>query len=41
MAWIEEQKLEMQPKMWEIYLTEPDQANPEATLTQIVWPIAE
>ena len=41
MAWIEEQKLSVQPTMWEIYLTEPDPANPEATLTRIVWPIAE
>lgn len=41
MAWVEEQKLQVEPTMWEIYLTEPDPANPDATLTQIVWPIAE
>jgi len=40
MAWVEAQGLTPGPLMWEVYLTEPDPAAPEATRTLIVWPLA-
>ena len=40
MAWLGEEGLTPGPVMWEIYLTEPDDAAPEATQTRIVWPLA-
>ena len=38
--WLGEQGLTPGPVMWETYLTEPDDAHPEATQTLIVWPLA-
>lgn len=40
MAWLAEQGLTPGQVMWEVYLTEPDPAHPEATQTLIVWPLA-
>ena len=40
MAWVAEQGLTPGPLMWETYLTEPDDSDPEATQTLIVWPLA-
>lgn len=40
MAWVAAEGLTPGPLMWETYLTEPDDAHPEATRTLIVWPLA-
>ena len=41
MTWLDEQGLGVGPVMWEMYLNEPDPENPDNTITQIVWPLAE
>ncbi len=41
MTWLDEQGLRPGPVMWEMYLNEPDPDNPDGTMTQIVWPLAE
>lgn len=40
MAWLGAEGLTGGPVMWEVYLTEPDAAHPEAIETLIVWPLA-
>lgn len=41
MGWLRQEGLTPDSMMWESYLTEPDAAHPEATLTRITWPLAE
>lgn len=40
MDWMREQQLQPGAVMWESYLNEPDPDAPDATLTQITWPLA-
>lgn len=37
--WLAERELTPGPLMWETYVTEPDDAHPEATSTLITWPL--